>query len=210
MISRQKAIVAKHGEDVKFGRQMLKASIVESTKATYSLAGRAYFVQGQVFKGNPAIKVGDYFERKIDNNTYFVNTLLPEPQAEDLFFMYAVMCNVKISIYRDTEKTRNDYGDEVSKTITVAENVCCYLDAATRSNKGTNDGKVDQSIYTLMLPHTFMLSEGDIVHSELNIKGESGIGVFRVESVGTQVIGIDNAQLLLIGKKENNDVEENT
>ena len=210
MISRQKAIVAKHGEFIDINNQRLKASIVESTKATYSMAGRSYFVQGQVFKGKPAIKVGDYFKRKVDKNTYFINTLLPEPQAEDLFFMYAVMCNATISIYRTVESVRNEYGDKESNTILMDKDVCCYLDVSTRSNKATNDGMIDQSIYTLMLPHNFMLSEGDNITAPMNISGETGTGIFRVESIGSQVIGIDMAQLLLIGKKENNDGEENT
>lgn len=206
-MSRQKAIVAKHGEYISVENQLLKASIVESTKATYSFAGRAYFVQGQVFKGRPAICVGDYFKRFADNNIYFINSLLPEPKAEDLFFMYAVMCNGKISIYRLPNAERDKYGSYDTKETLIHKDIGCYYDVSTRLDKATNDGLIDQSIYTIMLPHKYMLSKGDIVTMDINIKGETAKGKFRVESVGSQVMGADISQLLFIGKVKE-DVEE--
>lgn len=196
-MSRQRNIVAKHGEQLVFNNQILKASLMESTKAVYSLANRAYFFEGQMYKGSPAVCVGDYFTRpKDNNNTYFIETILNEPMASDMIYAAVIRCNTTITIKR-CSVTRDGYGDVSSDYLPVYENVKCYKDTSTRSNKPTADGALDQSIFTLIIPHKYLISDGDMVVMPYNVAGEEKNAEFSVESVGSQVIGSDTVQLLL-------------
>lgn len=182
-----------------FGEQILKASLTESTKAVYSLANRAYYAEGQMYKGNPAVVVGDYFTRPNNSNkTYFVETIIPEPLAPDLIYACCIECNVTIDIKRKSGESTRDRNSSLVPRVyeTIYSGINCYRDVATRSNKYTSDGALDQSIYSVILPHRFMLSEGDIVVMQNNISGADGKSEFSVESVGSQVIGSDIAQLL--------------
>lgn len=196
-MSRQKSIVARHGEQVIFSNQILKASLMESTKAVYSLANRAYYFEGQMFKGSPAISVGDYFTRpKDNNNTYFIETILPEPMASDMIYAACIRCNVTITIKRRPNNERDDNGELLPYAV-IHENVRCFRDISTRSNKATSDGLLDQTIFSIILPHCFMISEGDMVVMKYNVEGQEKDAEFSVESVGSQVIGTDTVQLLL-------------
>ena len=195
-MSRQKNIVARHGEQVIFSNQILKASLMESTKAVYSLANRAYFYEGQMFKGSPAVSVGDYFTRPADNNnTYFIETILNEPMASDMIYAACIRCNVTITIKRRPNNERDDNGELLPYAV-VHENVKCFRDISTRSNKATSDGLLDQTIFSLILPHSYMISEGDMVVMKYNVEGQEKDAEFSVESVGSQVIGTDTVQLL--------------
>jgi len=195
-MSRQKNIVARHGEQLVFNNQILKASLMESTKAVYSLANRAYFFEGQMYKGSPAVSVGDYFTRPADNNnTYFIETILNEPMASDMIYAACIRCNVTITIKRRPNNERDDNGELLPYAV-VHENVKCFRDISTRSNKATSDGLLDQTIFSLILPHSYMISEGDMVVMKYNVEGQEKDAEFSVESVGSQVIGTDTAQLL--------------
>lgn len=195
-MSRQKNIVARHGEQVIFSNQILKASLMESTKAVYSLANRAYFYEGQMFKGSPAVSVGDYFTRPADNNnTYFIETILPEPTVDDMIYAAVIRCNAVITIKRRASNARDDNG-ELPDYDTIHQNVKCYRDISTRSNKATSDGLLNQTIFSLILPHSYMISEGDMVVMKYNVEGQEKDAEFSVESVGSQVIGTDTVQLL--------------
>lgn len=193
-MSWQGMIVRELGENIVVGGLSMKASLKESTKATYSLAGRAYYVEGQCEKGTPQISVGDYFKRECDTGDYFIESVLPEPLADDVVYIYAIKSNCKIDILRATS-SRNDSGDKESNFETVYSDVLCFKDVSTRSQKSQNDGKIDQTIYTIILPHKFMLSEGDRVLMSANVKGEEVKQPYMVESVGNQVVGSDTAQL---------------
>lgn len=196
-MSRQGNIVKRHGENITFGEQTIKASLKESTKAVYSLANRAYMVEGQTIKGNPKISCGDYFQRVSDNGTYFVTTLMIEPLASDLFYMYATKCNTTISIQRYVEERDTFTGDLKEEWNDIFTDVKCFKDVATRSNKMTNDGGKDQTIYTLIVPGVYVISENDRVVMKSNKDGQAIDTNYKVESVGNQVEGINTVQMTL-------------
>lgn len=191
-MSYQKDTVSLLGEVITFGSQALKASLIGSTTATYSLANRAYFYEGQCFKGTPEFAVGDYFTRTVDGKTYFVATIQPEPLAADMVYIFAIQCNCTISILRYAGKTANSSGDLTDEWTTIYENVYAFRDFATRSGKQTNDGTVDQSIYTLILPHSYGLSENDRIVTKYSINGSYSDTAFKVESMGNSLVGLDN------------------
>lgn len=196
--------VARHGETVDFGNLgKVKASLKASTKAAYSLANRAYYIEGQCFRTFPDMfAVGDYFTRENDGGRYFVSTVQSEPLAADLVYLYGIKCNAIISIYR-YKGYADGNGDKNREWETVAEDIYCFRDFVDRSGKTTNDGLIDQAIYTLIIPQKYRLSEGDRVVMKHNSSGEFKDVSFRVESVGTALVdhegasGINTAQMSL-------------
>lgn len=182
-------------------RKEIKASLKGSTNASYSLANRAYYVEGQAFKGD--YQVGDYFRRKCEkNNVYMVSTISSEPLADDLVYLYAMRCNAVITIIRYKGRQADECGDIKDIFEEVYTDIPAYRDFATRSDKQTNDGRIDQAIYTLTLPHRFLLSEKDRVIMKANIDGEYADRAFYVESTGNAIseyggVGVDTAQLSL-------------
>lgn len=197
-MSIQGNIVKRLGESITYGTQTIKASLKESTRAVYSLANRACFIEGQTIKGNPAMACGGYFQRICDSNTYFIATLMQEPFADDVFYMYAIKCNATITIKRLSEERDSETGDLIGDGwSTIHSNIKCFKDIATRSNKATNDGLLDQTIYTLIIPHTYLISEGDRVVMKSNQNGIETDTNYKVESTGNQVEGIDLVQMTL-------------
>jgi len=201
-MSENGSTVQRLGEDIIYDNQTLKASLEESTQATFSLAGRAYYVQGQILKGNPEIKQGELFSRLCEpNEKYTIITLLPEPYASDLFFLYAYKCNAKVSIYRleSPEITNGKRFDDItgdrldSKTFElIYSNVYVFSDTVVRSFKELNDGLDDQTIYTMLLPHEYGISVLDRVALPTTINGTNSTKNLRVDSISNALIGISS------------------
>lgn len=196
-------IVNRLGESVVFeelGKE-IKASLKGSTNATYSLANRAYYIEGQAFKGKYC--VGDYFRRKCEReNVYMVSTINSEPLAQDLVYLFAMRCNAVITIMRYKGRQTDEYGDVKDIFEEVYKDIPVYRDFTTRSGKQTNDGLIDQAIYTMILPHRFMLSEKDRIIMKTNIGGEYADRAYYVENIGNALAeyggeGIDTVQLSL-------------
>ncbi|MGN1303789.1 MAG: hypothetical protein ACI4YB_02010 [Oscillospiraceae bacterium] len=196
-------IVNRLGESIVFeelGKE-IKASLKGSTNATYSLANRAYYIEGQAFKGKYC--VGDYFRRKCEReNVYMVSTINSEPLAQDLVYLFAMRCNAVITIMRYKGRQNDEYGDVKDIFEEVYKDIPVYRDFTTRSGKQTNDGLIDQAIYTLVLPHRFMLSEKDRIIMKTNIGGEYADRAYYVENIGNALAeyggeGIDTVQLSL-------------
>lgn len=196
-------IVNKLGESITFeelGKE-IKASLKTSTSAVYNLANRAYYIEGQAFKDD--YRVGDYFRRKCEPEAvYMAATIVSEPLAADLVYLYAMRCNGIITIMRYKGRQADEYGDTKDVFEEAFKDVPVYRDFTTRSGKQTNDGLIDQAIYTLILPHKYMLSEKDRVIMKTNIGGEYADREYFVENVGNAVaeydgFGVDTAQLSL-------------
>ncbi len=181
--------VARHGETIDFGEMgKVKASLKASTKATYSLANRAYYIEGQCFRTAPVMFAeGDYFTRENDGGIYFVSTVQSEPLAADLVYLYGIRCNAVISIYRCKGYADNN-ADKKREWSPVAEEIYCFRDFVDRSGKTTNDGLIGQAIYTLIIPQKYRISDGDKVVMKHNSDGEFKDVCFRVESVGTALV----------------------
>lgn len=184
--------VSKHGETLDFGDMgTAKASLKPSTKATYSLANRAYYVEGQCFRTSPNMFAeGDYFTRNSDGKIYLVSTIQAEPLAPDLVYLYGIKCNAVISLFRE-KVIIDEYGDRKKEWVPSAENIYCYRDFVDRSGKTTNDGLIPQEIFTLIISHKYHISDGDRVIMKFNSDGEYKDVKFRVESVGTALVNLE-------------------
>lgn len=181
--------VSRHGETIDFGGLgKVKASLKASTKAVYSLANRAYYIEGQCFRTFPDMFAeGDYFTRENDSGKYFVSTVQSEPLAADLVYLYGIKCNAIISIYR-CKGYANSSSDMKREWEPVAEDIYCFRDFVDRSGKTTNDGLIDQAIYTLIIPQKYRISDDYRVVMKHNSDGKFKDVSFRVESVGTALV----------------------
>lgn len=191
--------VKKLGEFIFFpDGKRLKASFKSSTSAVFNLANRAFYIEGQVFKDD--YNVGDYFCRECEpNSIYMIATVISEPLAEDLVYLYAMQCNANITVMRYKGRKSDENGDIRDVFENVYTEIPVYRDFTTRSGKQTNDGLMDQGIYSMILSHKYMLAERDRVIMKMNIGGEFRDKAYYVESVGCAVIyengGIDTVQL---------------
>ena len=197
------SIVNKLGESITFegiGKE-IKASLKTSTSAVYNLANRAYYIEGQAFKDD--YRVGDYFRRKCEPEAvYMAATIVSEPLAADLVYLYAMRCNGIITIMRYKGRQTDEYGDMKDVFEEAFKDVPVYRDFTTRSGKQTNDGLIDQAIYTLILPHKYLLSEKDRIIMKTNVGGEYADRAYFVENIGNAVaeddgFGVDTVQLSL-------------
>lgn len=194
-------IVEKLGEIIRFGDTEIKASLKSSTSAVYNLANRAYYIEGQAFK--ESYRVGDYFSRECEPEAvYMAATIVSEPLATDLVYLYAMRCNATITLMRYKGRGSDECGDIKDIFEEVYKDIPVYRDFTTRSGKQTNDGLIDQAIYTLILPHKYLISEKDRIIMKTNVGGEYADRAYFVENIGNAVAeddgcGIDTAQLSL-------------
>ena len=194
-------IVNELGEVIKTQDVETKASFKESTRATYSLAVREASIEGQCIKINCKVRSGVYFERLTEDNAiYFINSVMSEPLAEDLVYIYATKCNAEIDIYRYKGKGKNEDGDTIDLFELAHEDVKVFSEVATRSDKKTAGGLLDNTIYNVMLPHQYLVSEGDRIVMKTNIDGEYKEKNYRVDSMSNALVdiggdGIDMLQL---------------
>ena len=75
-----------------------------------------------------------------------------------------------------------------------------FREVATRSDKKTAGGLLDNTIYNVMLPHQYLASEGDRIVMKTNIDGEYKRKNYRVDSMSNALVdiggdGIDMLQL---------------
>lgn len=180
----------------------VRSALKYSTAAVFNLSNRAYYIEGQTVKSRPMFNVGDYFVRKRDKSgkKYFVSTIQFDACTDELVYMFAAQCNAEITVTRYIGKVPNEDGDLKDTFETVCENQPVYRDFTTRSSKQTNDGLIDQAIYTLLIPHKFLISEKDRVVMKYNEGGKYIETNFYVENVACALadgeeLGIDSVQL---------------
>lgn len=189
------------GEDIIYADETVRASLKYSTKAVFNLANRACYVEGQTCKTSPLFKVGEYFTRAIDGEKYLIVTVNPENMADDLVYLYGIKCNEKIIVKRFFEKQADEFGDLKDNYVTVASNLPIFRDFTLRMGKSTNDGIIDQGIYTMIVPHSYNISYGDTIIAKHNDGGAYKDTKFKVENVGNALAdgteGVDTLQLSL-------------
>lgn len=178
------SLLERLGEQIVFGDTTVHASLKESTKSLVSLASRADTVEGQCSNIAAAVSVGSYFKRPADMNAdYFVTTIMAEPLAADVLYIFACKCNATVDIQRQAS-IQGDFE-------TIHSGVLCWRDQVNRSERDTADGSINQTIYTLTLPHGYMLSKGDRVVMKGNVGGVYANENYQVESVSSVLVGVD-------------------
>lgn len=193
MTSNEKYIL-RRGENIILpdGKTVLKASLMSSTRATYSLAARAYFFEGIMQTGE--YKVGDYVSRETDGLTYMVETIQPEPPHNTLQKVYFAQCNTLVRIEIEKEEELDENGEPIGcqdKWAIKANNVKAYMDITPRSDKQMNDGRLDQGIYIIHIPHCYKIDKSDRI-TTITPSGKT-LKKYRVESVNDSLIPLDGS-----------------
>lgn len=189
--------------------EITKMSITNATQAAYSLVDRELLYKGNFvlpLKFRATDLSGQYFERALIPGTqYLIISSILEPTNSKLGFLYAVQCNEIISICK-TEEKKDEWGN--TKNIYVLDkeksNINCYFYSILRSFKVQNDGKLDQAMYTLLLPSRYKLSPMQKIIKKSFLNGEYTDEYYLVNSIETaltnvneneEISGIISAQL---------------
>jgi len=104
-------------------------------------------------------------------------SVIPETSIpEGLCVAYICKCNKKIHILKpESEERRSEYY--------IHDTVMGYAFNATRSDKRTQDGNIENTIYNIYLPAVYKLSPYDRIAYETFVDGVLGTAKFRIESV---------------------------
>ena len=160
------------------GVQELKASITNSTKATYSLAARASFYEGLIEKGPT---VGEYLFRENDGMEYIVNSTQIQPRDTTLEYVFLARANDVVALARPVYVSAGS--DQVSAWDVYSEGVKVYKTITTRSMKEQMDGLIDQAIYIMHIPARFGVMRLDRVYLAKDGEPLSDCKYYRVESI---------------------------
>lgn len=169
-----------------------KASLESSTRATYSLANRAYFFEGTMQTGGYA--TGDYLTREMDGLAYLVETIQPEPPHVNIQAVYLAQCNAMVNLYREGEIEYDENGEKIDPNDdgwrVYAEAVKVFQDTTPRSDKQVNDGRLDQSIYIMHLPHRYGIRKND----RITVVTSDGTPIqkYRIEGINNSLTPIDS------------------
>ena len=144
-------------DDMPTVEEAVKMSITNATSAAYSLVDREFLYKGN-FTLPDGVHLDDlggkYFTRDMfPGRTYMILSAIPDPTNEKLGYMYAVQCNQKVSMC-DKILEKDQWGNTrpVYPISETKRDIPCYFYAALRSYKQQNDGKLDQAMYTLIVP----------------------------------------------------------
>lgn len=168
------------------GTTRFKASITNSTRATFSLANRMCFFEGLAIKS--AI-LGEYLTREVDGKRYMVNTIQPQPRDTSLDYIFIAMCNQIATLARPEGEDAGS--NRVTKWNVYAENVPVFMDTTTRSLKEQNDGLLAQDITIIHIPARFGIRKLDRVYLVKTGVALNDSDYFRVDSISDSLTPLD-------------------
>lgn len=183
MTSAHKRAVKRNGEwiyreDEKLPK--IKASLTNSTRATFSLANRACLFEGLSEIGPT---VGEYIIRKDDGKKYMVQTVHIQPRSPGLNYIFLAMCNQLVTLSRPVSSGRFEI---------YAENVPVFMDTTTRRLKPQNDGLLDEAIYIIQIPTRYEIQSMDRVYLMRGCDPIDKCDFFRVDSINDSLTPIDS------------------
>lgn len=200
-----RSIVNHLGEPITFeyNRQeyTVPASLKQSTRQVYNLAPREFYFEGQTaytYDGVNRIKAGDYFVRKSvpDYRKYYVASLVPETYSNDLGYIFCIQCNANITLARiETIETESNF---IDKEVIYADSIEAYFTTIPRSYQRLNDGNLDQTIYTALIPAKYQVCVEDRLKKRNFIYYKDSKEVsfsyvsYRIESIDTALMTYDN------------------
>ncbi len=179
---------------------VVKGSIVNSTRATYSLANRAFFFEGLLVQ-NPAwpkkpegfkpVAVGEYLTRENDGFQYVVETLQPaKPTSQGnpgQSYCFLAMGNTRVTLARP--KGKESGPDDF---VVYARDVLIFLDTTVRSFKAQNDGLLSQDITVVHIPARHKVQKMDRLYILKDGVPLEKCEVFRVDSINDSLTVADD------------------
>lgn len=138
-----------------------KVSIIPATEAAYNVTDREFLFKGDFIVPDivlPEKLAGQYFYRDgIGGKKYIFLSAIIYPEYPSVGYMYAVQSNTQISIY-DPYKFTDEYLNEKTVFKRTQANVYAYFTSTLRSAKIQNDGRLDQAIYSIILPARYKIA----------------------------------------------------
>lgn len=203
-------IIDKYGEDIKLIKPNynlvtktydeisptvydLKLSALPATKAAYNMVDREYLFTGKITLPQmpQGEKISDlkgcFLTRSIMPDVrYLLFSLILDPiEPTTMATLYTAQCNENIEVQRSS-KVLNEFGDKVDGWVTFA-NICGYGNTEPRSQKKTQDGFFDESIYVITIPSRYKVSTGMRIIKKTFADGEIAKIAFRIESIDTSL-----------------------
>lgn len=196
-----KTVTEELGEYLFFeNKQKVKASLKHSTKAAYNLAQRQYFFEGYCvssFADKSPIKGGMYFDRQsIPNKKYMVVSIGNEYTSNDLSYLYCCETNDKVTLQNPIH-IEEDYNTTLAFK-TYQKDVFCFWNTTVRNLKQTNDGTLEQTIYTMIIPAKYGISVGDRIVRKGFSNGKFGDLKCKVDSIDSSLMCIEDEKKVKI------------
>lgn len=195
-------VLSRLGEPIEFyeksGSNIIKASLKNSTRAVYNLEFREFYIEGQAFFTFPdgcLLENGSYFRRLgFPQKNYMLISIEPEITSENLCYIYATETNANVTIQK-IKKEKDLKGKDLYLVNTYAENIPSLFYLTLRSGKTTNDGSIDQTIYTALIPARIPISPFDRVIKKTYVNNQYVDENYQVESVSTSLLREDNGKI---------------
>lgn len=182
------------------------ASITTATQAAYNVTDREFLFKGDFIMPdveNPRNISGMYFKRLVvPEKNYMFITAIETDVSSKYRYIYAVQTNEFIDLCEQMEYTDENLNSTVI-FVPYATNVKAYFTTVPRTQKSTQDGTLDQAIYTCMIPakyriapemrirkNNFIVSQ-KIVNGKVIYTREFKKVNYKVESVDTSLVVYD-------------------
>ncbi len=172
----------------------LKACLTNATQAAYSLVDREY-----LFKGDMTLPdeedccnlAGLYVKRDLlPDRDYVLISVIAQPINNRIAYIYIVECNDEIDLCEATE-IEDEFKNVVQVFKPYEKGVKSYWTTVLRSNKVTNDGLLDQTIYTALFPARYKISPFQRIIRKTYANGEYKNVNYQVESVNTDLMNVN-------------------
>lgn len=178
----------------------LFVSMVPATKAAYNMVDREYLFLGEMALDenvHSSFIRGTYFTRyDYPNYNYILLSVIPNILLPNgLASFYACQCNENIDIQKLDNAVDPITGEDIQQWVTIFSGINCFFNTVVRSEKSTQDGSFDQTIYNLTLPAHFKLSPNMRVSKESLVDGEIKRIAYKVENADTTLTDLINGQL---------------
>ncbi len=184
------------------------ASIKNATEAAYNVTDREFLFKGDMVLPQTCPKrniSGMYFRRLIvPQKEYMFLTSIEQyiGNISDYRYIFAVQVNEYVDLCEQVEFTDENF-NVTSIFAPYATNVGVYFTTVVRSQKSTQDGSLDQTIYNCMLPAKYKIApdmrirKNSFVVEQEQIDGKTVYTRkykktnYKVESVDTSLVVYD-------------------
>lgn len=180
----------------------VKASIVTATSAAYNMTDREY-----LFKGDMTLPEGlhrrylsgCYVKRSsYPNKTYLMLSVISSPVSEKLAYIYMIQCTNEVTLCEPVE-IEDEWENTKEAFVPYAKDIHGYFSTVLRTMKSTNDGSLDQTIYSLVLPARFPVSPFQRIIKKSYQDGTYKDVNYQVESVSTDMLDFDKENEQFLG-----------
>lgn len=172
----------------------VKASIVTATSAAYNMTDREYLFKGDMTLPDGIHRrylSGCYVKRALyPNKTYLMLSVISSNVSDKLSYIYMIQCTNEVTLCEPVE-VEDEWENVKEAFVPYAKGIYGYFSTVLRTMKSTNDGSLDQTIYSVVLPSRFPISPFQRLIKKTYEKGSYVDINYQVESVSTDMLDYD-------------------